>query len=463
MVDVWRVWSKPRIAAEWGEEYEGRAEEWWETFLDLVFVSAFTNGAAGFKKSLQKNSSYDLAQSVVDFGTQFTLFYTAWLQYTLFTARFIDTSLVHSVLMFTHLIGTSGMVVNTGSSDLRWGFAIGSIIQRTSLVCMLVIVYWLVPRARRQAQVDIVQTLPSVILLVCGIAVGASDGLLQGLLAGTAGYELLFPYIQTWAHFLADKGLPVNIDHLQNRLASLIMLVLGESVLSAVTSHHNVEDKSTLYYAAMTLSIAVNFGNALVYFAIVPPRKFNALRRSPFAGVGYMTTHWALGLAFLTLSVAVKLSTDVITDGEQTTLSSGYFLLFMSSLGACMAGTFVLRLLHWWRRQPAPGDSAEVRRVKYIWWAGHAAAAVLPPVVAGLTLCVQPAGINPFVALWEALACTLGYAVFESSLMHYLEHLGHHSTLQNMPSSEEPLLSAPLPAGVSPSRYDSSHEAQTAG
>ncbi|CAK9077191.1 Hypothetical protein (Fragment), partial [Durusdinium trenchii] len=109
-----RLWARPGLAAEWDQEYEDRSAAWWELFLDLLFVAAASNVADTFKEDMTLHGAFG-------FVVTFSLFFAGWTWYTVFSSRYVDASLSHSVLLFVYLLGVAGMVVNASGDEALHG------------------------------------------------------------------------------------------------------------------------------------------------------------------------------------------------------------------------------------------------------------------------------------------------------------------------------------------------------
>eukprot|EP00512_Aurantiochytrium_limacinum_P011869 CAMPEP_0171572224 /NCGR_PEP_ID=MMETSP0961-20121227/4003_1 /TAXON_ID=87120 /ORGANISM="Aurantiochytrium limacinum, Strain ATCCMYA-1381" /LENGTH=470 /DNA_ID=CAMNT_0012127045 /DNA_START=102 /DNA_END=1514 /DNA_ORIENTATION=- len=447
--EQWRICTRPTVAAEWDREYESRSSEWWEYFFDLVFVAAMTNIAEGFTEALYEEpyGEHALAQAVTDFISQYTLFYSGWFQYLLYTTRFIDTSLMHSAILFVHIWGTAGMVVNAGTVESRFGFGTGVIIQRIALFAMMFSISVVLPRGRRQAYAEMLHVTPGIVILTVGFLLGLTTGYMQALLVAISVWELAYPLLQTSCAVLSRQAVPIHIDHMQERLGSFAISMLSESVVSSVTSYRKVYHCRTYYYIAMTMSLFITFAIALIYFAIVPPRHLNALRRSKYSGVAMAWAHWALGISLVSMGVAVKLILKVILQPEFSLLRLPWYWMFMGSLGLTLSSMYSLRLLHWYGRQPAPSDPPQVRKIKYIWWIGLGLITPSPVVVAAITSAIRPDGIDSFVALTQGVLCVLVFVCFEAGIVHWLAALGHESLSESASYDFHSLLSVPVPAG----------------
>mmetsp|Transcript_21397 Transcript_21397/g.41955 ORF Transcript_21397/g.41955 Transcript_21397/m.41955 type:complete len:452 (+) Transcript_21397:202-1557(+) len=450
MAELRRLWSRPTVAAEWDEEHEERSAQWWELFLDLVIVAAVANVADGLKETLEGTPGAEVRVgiSVFDFIMEFSLFFTGWLEYTLHTTRFLDTSFLHSLLLFGFFLGTSGMVVNAGTSEAYRGFAIGVIFQRLALMVMTLVVYMLLPRGRHQALVDAGHMLPTIIILSFALCFNASDVVFQVLLGISATYEVIFPLMEHLGHLSTRSGVPINKDHIQERLGCMLMVILGESVMSSVMSYHKVSHKPSAYYSGMALTLTITFAVAVMYFAVVPPKEFSAFRRSTITGVSLVVAHWVLFLSLTALGVGIKLYIAVILErDEDILLDAPCYLILFISLGIAIGSMLVMRLLHWWGRQPAPSDPIYIRRAKYIWWFGLVISTPLPWIVASITIGRHPQGVEPFGALWQAVGCIFGAVVFESTMLHWLDAQGFGSFIDAPLNEASPLLSNTSPVG----------------
>ena len=134
-----RIFGEPVMLKEWDRESEAAgASEFWELFLDLLLVAA----ASSISDQMKEDKDYN----------QFAVFYfiivNGWLFYTHhITCRFEDNSLAHAGVLFLYIVGFALSMVYV-SFERADAFALGAILQRASILIMLLNIAVCVPFAR---------------------------------------------------------------------------------------------------------------------------------------------------------------------------------------------------------------------------------------------------------------------------------------------------------------------------
>uniref|UniRef100_A0A7S3A8M8 Low temperature requirement protein A n=2 Tax=Rhodosorus marinus TaxID=101924 RepID=A0A7S3A8M8_9RHOD len=405
--------AKPRLLADWGEEYEERAAEWWELFLDLVFVAAASNTADSLKEDLSWSG-------LLAFFVLFSFFYSGWSFYTFHQTRYYGNSMYHLALLYFYILGTAGMVVNSAGFEYMNGFSVAALIQRIVLILMYLDAYIGIPRARIQCRFEIGALALSCVCLFSSIFV-KNKTFSIGVWIIAAISENMF-YVLHHIGFHHSHLVPLNIDHCAERMGCLLMVILGESVISGVISGHNIELKSRrlAYYGAMMLTILMAFSFGLIYYAVIPPRELHAYRRSVSHGIGFVWVHWAMLCSLLAMGTGVKFVVSSLIHDEHPSMERGQIYLLFFSLAISMLCLVALRALHFWGVQPTASDPPRIRRIKYSWWAVISVWFFIP-LSLGLYFGASSTAVRPMVAMFATVPCVLGYAMVETVLTHVLD------------------------------------------
>ncbi|KDO24885.1 hypothetical protein SPRG_09529 [Saprolegnia parasitica CBS 223.65] len=388
------------LSADWTGEYEEKSAQWFELFLDLIMVAACSNVAEGLKDDLS-------LRGAAAFVLLCLMYASSWHLYTHFNARFSESSLLHYGFLYVLLIGLGGMVL---ASEPGRGFTIGLVCIRAALLCMNLSVFWSLPNVRGKAGADmsislLVMTLFAFALYVDypTVTIGAY---LTSLVLETLGGVALVRFANR-----PDMDVAMNIDHVDDREGCLVMVALGESVVSTVM-HRRGTDLPSAYYVAMALSLLVIFSLAIFYFAAKPQREMHAMRRSIATGLTY---------SLLAIGVGTKLVSEAVRQNQELAPTSLWVLFGSMSLAFCIM--LLVRLLHYGGRQT---DPLRVQRIKYVWWGVCALSPICPPVVAYILQAVATdGGVDPITALACAAAIILSWLVSETAVMHSLRVLGY--------------------------------------
>ena len=297
------LFQKPTLCASADGEYEEKAAEWFELLLDLVLVAACAAIADALKEDLTADGFYT-------FTSSFGLVITGWHAYTRFTTRFNDSSLVHSALLFVFIFAFAGMSVSAGSATSQGIFVRAASLMRLSVVLMNLVVYLRLPAARSGLFVELTIGAAGITILLCSLVVPQFDA--RPFYVATLFFE---GFVQAeWtirrAGLLANTTkfvIRMNIDHANEREGCFVMIVLGESVLSAVLKMGDkAVEKGWDYWVAMALTLLTIFCTALYYFDMRPPRAWHAMRRSRRGGTLFYWIHYLLQLSLLAMGVGLK-------------------------------------------------------------------------------------------------------------------------------------------------------------
>ncbi|OQS06570.1 hypothetical protein THRCLA_01392 [Thraustotheca clavata] len=269
-------------------------------------VAACSNVANGFKEYL---SLHGWLQFIVICFT----YSAAWHAYTHFNARFSETSLLHYVFLYILLIGLGSMVL---ASEPGPTFTIGLILIRVALLCMNASVYMSLPQGRVKARTDLVFDFIVTVFSVVALSVDSFTFTIV-VYAATSVCQILFALFVAKFSWFASSCIPINFDHVADREGSLVMVALGESVVSAViNSRQHEHELPTKFYAAMQLSVLIIFALAIFYFATRPPRDMHAMRRSVNTGAAFTALHFILLPTLLAVGVGIKLVSEAVLHHE---------------------------------------------------------------------------------------------------------------------------------------------------
>ncbi|OQR92444.1 hypothetical protein ACHHYP_03698 [Achlya hypogyna] len=397
------------LSADWSGDYEEKSAGWFELFLDLIMVAA----CASVADALKEDVSVD---GFAHFFCMSFLYVSCWQMYTLFNARYSETSLLHYAFLYLFLVGLGTMILASQPSQT---FTLGFLCLRAALVSMKLSVYAALPRARCKLQIDIALQVAAMLLLVLSLCF-PSSWTLPLYLAGV-GLEFIVNLGVVVFRWFATTHIPINIDHMNEREGCLVMVAIGESVVSAVINSRGLT-LTPRYFVAMHMSLLVIFSLAIFYFALQPPRKYHALRRSYAAGFAFSYLHFLLIPTLLVVGVGTKLVSHALLAGAP--LDTGAVWLFFGAISAAMAQMLVIRLLHFGGRQPSAQDPPCVKRIKYAWWGLFVVWPILF-LLAAAALTRDTSTVDPLVALGVADAAVFVWLLSETAIMHALATSGH--------------------------------------
>jgi low temperature requirement protein LtrA len=199
-----------------------------ELFFDLAFV-LFVARCADVLAARQTPTT------ALTFTALLSIGWWAWASTALHANRFDTDDTVFRVLTLTGMGGTVAMAAaadDVGGAGGRW-FAVGYVVVRAALVLGYLRAWRHVPRAR-----------PSIRPYLAGHSLGGAFWLVSVAVPAPGRYVLwaVGLLVDVVAPTLAARqrsGAPLHVEHLPERFALFVILVLGESVAAVVTGLHD--------------------------------------------------------------------------------------------------------------------------------------------------------------------------------------------------------------------------------
>lgn len=156
--------------------------------------------------------------------------------------------------------------------------------------------------------------------------------------------------------YIANFFIPLNIEHITERLANFVVLVLGEDVASLFFVETGVYDWEP--YVLGLLGMIIVFGFQMLYFDVEETsrhRLLHAMRRRKYLGQLWSILHIAYTMALVTLAAGVSLAIDTnLPDEHKKSKHSEDEAEFRSRIyftggfiGALMASTLIGSLHKW--------------------------------------------------------------------------------------------------------------------
>jgi low temperature requirement protein LtrA len=374
------------------EESEEIAVGYWELFTDLLLVAAASSIADNFIQSQNW-------QGFLEFTILYAIMVNGWLLYTHhYTSRFEETSLLHSFVLLFFLLGMAASIVNARFETAR-GFSLAVILQNLAYLSMIVPIGIYLPKAR--AFCTVLSSVVTVAVLCFVAAAIFPDWALfaWGLAA------LLHHFMELWLpYFLpGNKLIPTNMEHTKDRLGVIVLVMLGEAVISSTMTVRefaaDLSIRDNRYYLVLALSFLLIFMFMLLYFNLQPAPKDHALCRSKMIGSIHFVLNKTLGLSLLSIGVSIKLAIEAVSVGED--MSSFAARLLGLAVGSSQVILFAMRLCHYGGKLPRASDPPSIKELMWIWWFMFGGASIIPFFCLHVT--------NPAVALgmYSGLLMTL--------------------------------------------------------
>jgi low temperature requirement protein LtrA len=202
------------------------------TRLELFFDLAFVFFVARCAEVLANDQSW---HGALVFVGLLTIGWWAWTSTTLYANRFDTDDAVFRILTLSAMAGVVAMaaaVDKAGTSTGRW-FALGYVLIRLALIAGYARAWRHVPEARSTVR-----------LYLIGHSLGAGIWLASVAVAPPGRYWLwalgvLVDVAWPTATARLKDAVPLHIEHLPERFALFVILVLGETVAAVVTGLHD--------------------------------------------------------------------------------------------------------------------------------------------------------------------------------------------------------------------------------
>ncbi|ETW09564.1 hypothetical protein H310_00115 [Aphanomyces invadans] len=401
----------PTLSAAWNEDYEQKAAEWFELFLDLMMVAVCSDIARKLNENLDGGG-------LAHFVALFCLYFSSWQLYTHYNSRFNENSLLHYVLLFGLLCGFGGMVLSSEPGTI---FATGLLITRLAIAGMNINTFLLVPAARDYLTTELSMIAVDVVALaLCLLLPGTT--LIPAYVVLLAVAFVVRPIVTLTRSQTTDSVLriAINIDHYSDRNGCMVLVVLGEAVLKSILNlEQSGKGATTQFYSTMVLSLMVIFALAIFYFGAQPPRSLHAMRRAVWAGLLFTYVHYVLLAALLSFGVGVTVLANNVKKDVPAHNGTDVWLIF-GSISTSMAAILCLRVLHFGGRSIKVTDPKIVKQLKMLWWAFTFSSPVLPLLCGGVMLVMFPKRVDSLVLLAIAFG-SLSLQLFgEATVVHYL-------------------------------------------
>jgi low temperature requirement protein LtrA len=199
-----------------------------ELFFDLAFVLFVARCADVLAKDVTGHGA-------LVFVAALTVGWWVWASMTLYANRFDTDDAVFRLLTMTAMAGVVAMAAAVDHLDgpAASGFVIGYVVIRVALIAGYLRAWWHVPDARSTVR-----------LYLIGHTLGAAAWLVSLAVPAPGRYWLwgagvLLDMVWPTAAARLKDAVPLHLEHLPERFALFVILVLGESVAAVVTGLHD--------------------------------------------------------------------------------------------------------------------------------------------------------------------------------------------------------------------------------
>lgn len=427
-----KLYHKPRVAVDWSLDYEEEAADWWELFVDLILVVACSNSTDALYES---NGSLE---SIFYFLLTVNLIQSGWLMHMNYGVRFEheEESLAYSAENFVFMLGLAGMAIHVEENEFISPFIVCILLQRIGLLLMYGGAAAALDRGAQHMRFLTATIAVSMAICIGLLLSDATEFTPLVMIGWTAILAIELPSDAWGRQFVPAQDLvPINIDHFVDRLGALIMICLGESLLSAMVTYGAVpeEQRTATFYISLALVLLLAFTIALIHYNIRPSREFSALRGPVWRGYTVYFSTAALATSILLIGVGIKYSMFAIVY-DAGAMSAGKTWLLCGSVSATLLLITLKRAGHYWGKQPSPEDSEIVRNIKWAWWSVLLAWPLIPLVVAAVT--VRPETDALWTLGFTSGSC-LGLVLVETAFTNWIADIESTEIVKKLEESQE--------------------------
>lgn len=324
---------------------ESRSASRLELFFDLAFVLVVAELAIALRADVTVHGE-------LLFAGLFTLVWWSWVSSTLYANRFDHDDVVYRLLKLASMAAVIGLAASaTEATGERFGVFVGcQIVLRMSLLLQYRRAYRHIEHARPIARLYLIGTGIGAALWTVPLFVPRPVGF--ALWATAVLVEALVPLVAT--RHSAD--VPLHVEHLPERFALFVILVLGESVAGIA---HGLYDAKWTPSAIPVAVLAFVLAAALwwSYFDLAGARAKRLLdeaggERSDRRHDVYVFGQLPLTLALATVGAAVELAVVQSGEGEVPTgtrlLLAGGVAVYLVSMAITDGGMSKGPRKGWW-------------------------------------------------------------------------------------------------------------------
>mmetsp|Transcript_24012 Transcript_24012/g.80704 ORF Transcript_24012/g.80704 Transcript_24012/m.80704 type:complete len:592 (-) Transcript_24012:63-1838(-) len=306
----------------WGEVQRSRHASWTDLFQDIIFV------AAAFKCGEYLKANFDTLEGIyVCVGCGFSVVAT-WSHNLQYRARYNGKSNYHKFLEVVYglFAAVSAHNVVTDETSFRlynqYAFVSAVIMCRLlSIVRRAELVF--VPTSSEVVRHESIEAIARLGVEVCVLAI--SYGLSRPyevatvLVAAWVLKNLGFALPVIMGRHTAQAVVPVHVEYTLQRLGELVILVLGEGMLSLAIAETTLESRdvsacdAACWESKVLSAVSFTSGFALLaafmylYYRINPSdRHHHAVRRSPARGLIWVMSHSVLAVSGIIIGVSIK-------------------------------------------------------------------------------------------------------------------------------------------------------------
>ncbi|MGK5114073.1 low temperature requirement protein A [Geodermatophilus sp. CPCC 205506] len=324
---------------------EGRSASRLELFFDLAFVLVVAELAIALRADVTWAGE-------LEFAGLFTTVWWAWVSATLYANRFDHDDVVYRLYKLGSMAAVIGMAATaTEATGERFALFVGcQLVLRLLLLLQYHRAHRHVPQARPVTRLYMAGAVAGALLWTLSLVVPRPIGF--ALWAAAVLAEALVPLLAS----RSSADVPLHVEHLPERFALFVILVLGESVAGIA---HGLADAGWSAPALPVAALAFVLAAALwwSYFDLAGARAKRLLEetggeRGDHAHDAYVFGQLPLTLALASVGAGVELAVVQSSEGEVPVgtrlLLAGGVALYLVSVSVTVGGMSGRARRGWW-------------------------------------------------------------------------------------------------------------------
>jgi len=417
-----KIWDPPVLLIDWETLRIERKSTWGELFFDLIFVAA----ASKVSNLLIEEVS---GKSFIVLLIYWSIFWFTWNKMTFFQNRFFCDSLVHQFLFLIQMLGVLLMLHHLSIDfNSHFTFSIGYLMSTGSFQAMYLLIVVYIPRARVNTMIQLICSLLGSLLILITFFLNKSHEVIILLLWILVPFCDILHFAIMYLKF-RDQSLPVNVDHMTERQGIMIMIVLGEPIVTVSIAAFDNLTRLPVYFG-MGLSFCMIFCLYLIYYHLNPPTSLHAIRRGIIASIIFVHSHLFLSASILVFTAGLQLVIENI-EGKMGINTSW---ILCGGLSVTLILMVIIRMSHFfWRSDDLTKKLKAPLPARIIWWTIIWVFALLPLIFVGTNNKISSLLIVALLTLF-LVTCV----VIETFLTHRFELKHKHSLYEHLlqPSEE---------------------------
>lgn len=289
--------------------------QWMDLLFDLIFVACVVHIAQEALYSISDDPSNGKYDFVLTVFPQFGILSLFWMEQTMLATHFQFNQTMDQILELFYF----AFVLMTGL------FIHNDALYHTAFQCaylmvriLSLIIYcktYLIPRAQYYAIWHLIKNILVIIVLILFIFCFENGCAIDYFFIYFALFSFEFiAFLLNW--MLIQFALPVNVAHIAERFGLFSMLILGESIISIITSHvgsFGIDGVVQIIFVALVFVLC--FFIAKLYFECQPNEECGAHNHAlssashqPMMRIIYICSHQLLWFALLGFGVGLKIA-----------------------------------------------------------------------------------------------------------------------------------------------------------